>query len=63
MLVLVCTSDIHQTLETDEEHPSPMPCPNDRSQTSYMAYMEYHRVSGIHGAFGYVWVLRPVDIR
>ena len=25
-------SEIHQTLETDEENPIPMPCPNDRSQ-------------------------------
>ena len=25
-------SDIHQTLETDEENPNPMPCPDARSQ-------------------------------
>ena len=25
-------SEIHQTLETDEENPSPMPCPDDRTQ-------------------------------
>ena len=25
-------SDIHQTSETDEENPNPIPCPNDRFQ-------------------------------
>ena len=29
---MLYVSDIHQTLEADEENPSPMPCPDDRTQ-------------------------------